>query len=60
MCGCVRVAVRLCEGLRSCTAGGAGLEIVSADSLQVYIGLDIATAKVTAEERSRVTHHMMR
>jgi len=32
-------------------------EIVSADSRQVYRGMDIATAKVTAAERARVPHH---
>lgn len=32
-------------------------EIVSADSRQVYRGLDIGTAKATAEERARFVHH---
>jgi tRNA dimethylallyltransferase len=32
-------------------------EIISADSRQVYRGMDIGTAKVTAEERARVPHH---
>ncbi len=34
-------------------------EIVSADSRQVYQGLDIGTAKVTAEERAMVPHHLL-
>ncbi len=34
-------------------------EIVSADSMQVYRGMDIATAKPTPEERQGVPHHMM-
>jgi tRNA dimethylallyltransferase len=34
-------------------------EIVSADSRQVYRGLDIGTAKVTAEERALVPHHVL-
>ena len=34
-------------------------EIVSADSRQVYRGMDIGTAKATAEERRRVPHHMI-
>lgn len=34
-------------------------EIVSADSRQVYRGLDIGTAKVTAEERAFVPHHLL-
>jgi tRNA dimethylallyltransferase len=36
---------------------GVKSEIVSADSRQVYRGMDIGTAKVTPEERSRVPHH---
>ncbi len=34
-------------------------EIVSIDSRQVYIGLDIGTAKPSREERERVPHHMI-
>lgn len=36
-----------------------GGEIVNADALQVYRGLDIGTAKPTAEERRRVPHHLV-
>ncbi len=32
-------------------------EIISADSRQVYRGMDIGTAKATREERARVPHH---
>lgn len=32
-------------------------EIISADSRQVYRGMDIGTAKVTPEERARLPHH---
>lgn len=35
------------------------LEIVSADSAQVYRGLDIGTAKPDAEQRARVPHHLL-
>ncbi|MCC7534767.1 MAG: tRNA (adenosine(37)-N6)-dimethylallyltransferase MiaA [Deltaproteobacteria bacterium] len=35
----------------------AGLEVVSADSQQVYRGFDIGTAKPTADERARLPHH---
>lgn len=38
---------------------GRGLEVVSADALQVYRGFDIGTAKPTAEERARVPHHLV-
>jgi tRNA dimethylallyltransferase len=34
-------------------------EIVSADSRQVYRGLDIGTAKVTPEERALIPHHLL-
>ena len=34
-------------------------EIVSADSRQVYRGLDIGSAKVTREEQAMVPHHML-
>lgn len=36
-----------------------GGEIISADSMQVYRGLDIGTAKPTREERMRVRHHLV-
>lgn len=36
-----------------------GGEIVSADSRQVYRGMDIGTAKPTVDERHRVRHHML-
>ncbi|MBO4410897.1 MAG: tRNA (adenosine(37)-N6)-dimethylallyltransferase MiaA [Lachnospiraceae bacterium] len=36
-----------------------GGEIVSADSMQVYRGMDIGSAKATAEERARVPHHLI-
>ncbi len=35
------------------------VEVVSADSRQVYRGLDIATAKPTRREQQRVVHHMI-
>ncbi|MGH7566623.1 MAG: tRNA (adenosine(37)-N6)-dimethylallyltransferase MiaA [Gemmatimonadota bacterium] len=36
-----------------------GGEIVIADSRQVYRGLEVGTAKPTAEERARVPHHLL-
>jgi tRNA dimethylallyltransferase len=35
------------------------LEIVSVDSAQVYIGMDIGTAKPSAAERAQVRHHLV-
>ena len=34
-----------------------GGEVISADSMQIYRGLDVGTAKVTAEETQGVPHH---
>jgi tRNA dimethylallyltransferase len=36
-----------------------GGEILSVDSMQVYRGLDLGTAKPTAEEQARVRHHLI-
>lgn len=36
-----------------------GGEIISVDSMQVYRGLDIGTAKPSAAERVRVPHHLL-
>lgn len=35
------------------------VEVVSADSRQVYRGMNIGTAKPSAEERSRLPHHLV-
>ena len=34
-------------------------EIINADSMQVYRGMDIGTAKISAEERNGISHHML-
>lgn len=36
-----------------------GAEIISADSMQVYRGLDIVTAKATKTEQSMAKHHLL-
>jgi tRNA dimethylallyltransferase len=36
-----------------------GGEVVNADSMQLYRGMDIGTAKPTAEERAGVPHHLL-
>ncbi len=36
-----------------------GCEIISCDSMQIYRGMDIGTAKVTREEMRGVPHHMI-
>jgi tRNA dimethylallyltransferase len=35
------------------------IEVISADSRQVYRGMDLATGKPTAEERRQVPHHLV-
>ena len=35
------------------------VEIVSCDSQQVYVGMDVGTGKPTAEERRAVPHHLL-
>ncbi len=52
--GKTALSLALAEAL---AARGVAAEIISADSRQVYRGMDIGTAKVTAEERARVPHH---
>src|SRR5690349_10581516 len=49
--GKTRLALALAE-----RTGG---EVISCDSQQVYIGMDIGTGKVTAAERARVPHHLL-
>lgn len=49
--GKTALSLRLAEALHG--------EIVSADSRQVYVGMDIGTAKPTAAERTRVPHFLL-
>lgn len=49
--GKTRTAIRLCGELNA--------EIVSMDSMQVYRGMDIGTAKPTPEERRAARHHLI-
>ncbi len=50
-CGKSALALQLAERVP--------LEIVSIDSAQVYRGMDIGTAKPSADERARVPHHLI-
>lgn len=50
-CGKTSLSLLLAEMLKG--------EVVSADSMQVYKGMDIGTAKVTPEEQARVPHHLI-
>ncbi len=40
-------------------ARGLGAEIISADSMQVYRGMDVGTAKPSPEVRADVPHHLI-
>lgn len=40
-------------------AQALGGEIISADSMQVYRGMDIGTAKVKPHERGKIRHHLI-
>ena len=45
-----------CRRLRD---GGTPVEIISIDSAQVYVGLDIGSAKPSPAERATVPHHLI-
>lgn len=49
--GKTEVSVLLAERLNT--------EIISADSMQIYRGMDIGTAKPSLELRQKITHHMI-
>lgn len=49
--GKTRLALELAE-----RANG---EVISCDSQQVYIGMDIGTSKATAAEQARIPHHLL-
>ena len=44
--------------LSVCLAKKINAEVINADSMQVYKGLDIATAKIKEEEKEGVVHHL--
>lgn len=54
--GKTSLAVRLAQRLIS---AGRAAEIVNADSMLIYRGMDIGTAKPTATERAGVPHHLI-
>ncbi len=47
------------SGVALLLAEKLGGEIISVDSMQVYRGLDIGTAKPNAVERARIPHHLL-
>jgi tRNA dimethylallyltransferase len=40
-------------------ASRLGAEVVNADSMQLYLGMDIGTAKLPAAERRQIPHHLL-
>lgn len=40
-------------------AASIDAEIINADSMQLYVGMDIGTAKISLEERKGVPHHLL-
>ncbi|MDE0098041.1 MAG: hypothetical protein OXM87_00215, partial [Truepera sp.] len=49
--GKTELALRLAESVP--------LEVISADAMQVYRGMDVGTAKPSRKERRRVPHHLI-
>lgn len=50
------LAVELCLRM---AAAGRPAEVVNADSMQLYRGMDVGTAKITEPERRGVQHHLL-
>ena len=53
------LAVKIALRLRSGQAKKFGGEVISADSRQVYKGMDIGTGKVTKKEMAKIPHHLL-
>lgn len=49
--GKTKAAIRVCQAL--------GGEVISMDSMQIYKGMDIGTAKPDAAERAGIPHHLL-
>ena len=50
-CGKTALALDLAERV--------GAEIVAVDSMTLYRGMDVGTAKPSAEDRARIPHHLI-
>ena len=53
------LAVKLAKKLARTIWGGFNGEVISADSRQVYKGMDLGTGKITKKEMCGVPHHML-
>jgi tRNA dimethylallyltransferase len=54
--GKTSLSLALADALRT---RGTAAEIVNADAMQLYRGMDIGTAKLPAEERRGIPHHLL-
>ena len=50
------LAIRIAEGM---SQEGLAAEIVNADAMQLYRGMDIGTAKLPVSERRGIKHHLI-
>ena len=50
------LSLGVAEGL---SAAGMPAEVVNADAMQLYRGMDVGTAKLTVDERRGIPHHML-
>ena len=57
--GKTALGIRIAEALAGRRGAGPAAEIVSADSRQIYRGMDIGTAKPDAAERAAAPHHLI-
>lgn len=55
-CGKTELSIALADALGG---RGLGVEIVSVDSVQVYRGMDIGSAKPSVSERRGIAHHLI-
>ena len=53
------LALELARRARAPNEGQIAAELVSVDSMQVYRGMDIGTAKPTAPEQAEIPHHLI-
>ncbi len=45
--------------IESLAANGIKAEVINADAMQFYRGMDIGTAKLSVAERRGITHHLI-
>ena len=53
------LALDLADALRAESGSDVGAEVVNADAMQLYRGMDIGTAKLSIAERRGIPHHLL-